>query len=226
MRNILLELFPWELQLPCAPLTLKQDVAVCPEGADHDSGPVCARAAIASTCRAAGTSATAKIRSASGRSVAGRPGGLGARPNIARTPRLNAATPRRNESTVDGRRPRPRPLRTQTLPRAWSRSRKFFPLPICDRPGCYERPVSSARNPAHYCCVACRQAVRNVQDRERKWLSRGTLDGRKKRAHEYRAARQSRSPQLGQTSATRPGAAASGMSDSVRACRSSIIACS
>ncbi len=47
--------------------------------------------------------------------------------------------------------------------------------------------MTSSRNPARYCCAACRQAVRNVQDRERKWLSRGTSDGRKKRAIEYRA---------------------------------------
>jgi hypothetical protein len=52
--------------------------------------------------------------------------------------------------------------------------------------------VSSPRNPARYCGPACRQAVRNVQDRERKWLPRGTLDGRKKRAIEYQAARRRR----------------------------------
>ena len=75
---------------------------------------------------------------------------------------------------------------------AWSRSRTFFSPPFCDRPGCHEPPVTSVRNPARYCCPACRQAVRNVQDRERKWLSRGTLDGRKKRAYEYQAARQRR----------------------------------
>ena len=71
---------------------------------------------------------------------------------------------------------------------AWSRSSNFFSLPLCDRPGCHEHPVDSARNLARYCCPACRQAVRNVRDRERKWLSRGTLDGRKKRIIEYQAA--------------------------------------
>ena len=54
--------------------------------------------------------------------------------------------------------------------------------------------MTSLRNPARYCCPACRQAVRNVQDRERKWLARGTLDGRKKRAIEYQAARRRRVP--------------------------------
>ena len=52
--------------------------------------------------------------------------------------------------------------------------------------------MNSARNPARYCGPACRQAVRNVLDRERKWLSRGTFDGRKKRAIEYQAARRRR----------------------------------
>ena len=80
---------------------------------------------------------------------------------------------------------------------AWSRSRNFFSPPLCDRPGCHEPPVSSPRNPARYCCPACRQAVRNVQDRERKWLSRGTLDGRKKRAIEYQAARRRRALRQG-----------------------------
>ncbi len=72
---------------------------------------------------------------------------------------------------------------------AWSRSRKFFSLPLCSRPGCQEHPVNSPRNLARYCCRACRQAVRNVLDRERKWLSRGTLDGRNKRDIEYESAR-------------------------------------
>ena len=71
---------------------------------------------------------------------------------------------------------------------AWSHGRKFFSPPLCNRPGCHEHPARSTRNPARYCCPACYQAVRNVQDRERKWLSRGTLDGRKKRAIEYQAA--------------------------------------
>jgi hypothetical protein len=53
--------------------------------------------------------------------------------------------------------------------------------------------VISSRNPARFCCAACRQAVRNVLDRERKWHSRSTLDGQKKRSIEYEAARLFRS---------------------------------
>ena len=107
---------------------------------------------------------------------------------------------------------------------AWSRSRKFFSLPLCDRPGCHEPPVTSLRNPARYCCPACRQAVRNVQDRERKWLSRGTLDGRKKRAIEYQAARRHRSPRRRNTAAQRRRGHLRS-DDSSRLRRSSIIAC-
>ena len=76
---------------------------------------------------------------------------------------------------------------------AWSRSKSFFSNSLCARPGCYEPPATSIRNPARYCCATCRQAVRNVLDRERKWRSRGTSAGQAKRACEYEAARQERS---------------------------------
>jgi len=69
----------------------------------------------------------------------------------------------------------------------------IFSTPLCARPGCQERPLNSIRNPARYCCAACRQAVGNVLDRERKSRSRGTLPGRRKRASEYQAARVQRS---------------------------------
>jgi hypothetical protein len=69
---------------------------------------------------------------------------------------------------------------------------EFFSRSLCDRPGCHEPRVISPRNPARFCCAACRQAVRNVLDRERKWRSRGTLDGRTKRSIEYHAARELR----------------------------------
>src|SRR5262249_44921860 len=80
-------------------------------------------------------------------------------------------------------------LRNQDLRRRVVTQQNFFPGPLCDRPGCYEPPVISPRNPARYCGPACRHAVRNVLDRERKWLLRGTLEGRKKRAFEYQAPR-------------------------------------
>ena len=62
-------------------------------------------------------------------------------------------------------------------------------IPLCDRPGCHEPPLKSGRNQAHYCCSACRQAVRRVLDRERKWRFRSTFQGRCAREQEYKAAR-------------------------------------
>ena len=80
----------------------------------------------------------------------------------------------------------------------------FFSLPLCDRPGCHEHPVNSPRNLARYCCPNCRQAVRNVLDRERKWHSRGTLDGRKKRGIAYQAAQARRAFRQGRASVPLP----------------------
>lgn len=54
---------------------------------------------------------------------------------------------------------------------AWSRS-KAIPGDFCSRPGCYEPLPSDSRAPARYCGGDCRQAVRRVRDRERKWLIR------------------------------------------------------
>ena len=134
---------------------------------------------------------TARSQSASGKSAAGRR--LAARPDAARTSWSRPATPRTRNSAASEPRSRPKPLRTRTLRPRVVTHKKIFPHPLCDRPGCYQSPVSSSRNPARYCCAACRQAVRNVLDRERKWLARGTWDGRKKRAIEYQAARRNRS---------------------------------
>jgi hypothetical protein len=55
--------------------------------------------------------------------------------------------------------------------RAWSRG-KNIPAEFCDRPGCYEPLPEDSRAPARYCGPDCRQAVRQVRDRERKWLAR------------------------------------------------------
>lgn len=74
---------------------------------------------------------------------------------------------------------------------AWSRS-KNNSCPFCDRPGCYEVPRPSSRCAARYCGDECRQAVRRVCDRERKWLSRKTPAGRFKRRLEYQARRLAR----------------------------------
>jgi hypothetical protein len=80
----------------------------------------------------------------------------------------------------------------------------FLPTPLCARPGCHEPPLKSVRNPACYCSRACRQAVRRVLDRERKWRSRGTFRGRRQRAQEYAAARARRCQQNHRSARARP----------------------
>lgn len=65
----------------------------------------------------------------------------------------------------------------------------FPPTPMCNRPGCHEPVAKSGRNQPRYCCSACREAVRQVRDREHKWRIRGTFRGRRARAREYEAAR-------------------------------------
>ena len=190
--NILPELFPREWPLPWAPLTLRNNTTVCPEGGDLAHGSACAKVADASTSRDAGTSATARSQSASGKSAAGRR--LAARPDAARTSMVKTRHAQAEKQRRQRAKVAPKAIENPDVaPARGHAARKFFPLPICDRPGCYQPPVSSPRNPARYCGAACRQAVRNVLDRERKWLARGTLDGRKKRAIAYQAARRNRS---------------------------------
>jgi hypothetical protein len=73
---------------------------------------------------------------------------------------------------------------------------------FCGRTGCYEPLRVSLRTPASYCGPACRTAVRRVRDRERKWLSRMTFAGRRKRRGEYEAARRRRVDQSGDVRGT------------------------
>jgi hypothetical protein len=74
-------------------------------------------------------------------------------------------------------------------------AKTFSPTPLCDRPGCHEPPPKSDRSQARYCCAACRQALRRVRDRERKWQVRGTFQGQRARQREYQAARARRQAQ-------------------------------
>lgn len=77
---------------------------------------------------------------------------------------------------------------------AWSRS-KNKSADFCDRVGCYEPLRPSSRAAARYCGDACRQAMRQVVDRERKWLRRNTYVGHFKRKLEYQQARRQRTGQ-------------------------------
>jgi hypothetical protein len=79
----------------------------------------------------------------------------------------------------------------------------FSATPICARPGCHEPPVKSGRSQGRYCCRACRQAVRRVVERERKWRLRGTFRGRRLREQEYQASRVRRRTEPGNTNNAR-----------------------
>ncbi len=75
----------------------------------------------------------------------------------------------------------------------------FSPTSLCDRPGCHEPVPKTGRSQARYCCETCREAVRRVRDRERKWQFRGTFRGRQARQREYQAARARRGKQQPET---------------------------
>lgn len=155
--------------------------------ADLGRGFACARGVDKSTSRGAGISATARMRNAcawfvAGRRRSGRPGG-------GRMKRPKSSIPRLSVRAVSV------PLLCRNHPNLWKLRRrvvtqqKFFAPFLCDRPGCHEAPPKSGRTQARYCCSMCRQAVRRVRDRERKWHWRGTFRGRRLRAQEYQAAR-------------------------------------
>jgi hypothetical protein len=101
---------------------------------------------------------------------------------------------RRREET-QARPPKPSPpVSSEPTPidapasRAWSRSKKY-PDNFCDRPGCFDPVRPSRRAPARYCGDACRQAVRRVRNRERKWKKRNraaTASGRSRTVRSYR----------------------------------------
>lgn len=81
----------------------------------------------------------------------------------------------------------------ETTSRAWSRS-KNNSQDLCCRPGCYEAPRPSHRVPSRYCGDDCRQAIRRVRDRERKWLSRNRVAACHKRGNGRKTAPQTSQP--------------------------------
>jgi hypothetical protein len=96
---------------------------------------------------------------------------------------------RRQRTISSPQAPQPPPL----APARGHAAKIFSPGPVCDRPGCHEPAPKVGRSQASYCCPACREAVRRVRDRERKWEWRGTFQGRQARSQEYKAARTRRS---------------------------------
>jgi hypothetical protein len=101
----------------------------------------------------------------------------------------------------------PQPLSATPLPQRVVTQQEVFDHTLCDRPGCHEAPPKRGRNQARYCCAACRQALRRVLDRERKWRIRGTFRSRRLRAQEYQAAHKrggARQPDTTSTTPSRP----------------------
>ena len=102
----------------------------------------------------------------------------------------------------DRRRRVPKPLPAGESPSAetappyspWSRSKKFFPHRLCNRPGCYEPPRDYPWSPSLYCGEKCHKAMRRVKDRERELLRRKTKAGKQKRRLEYQALARKRLP--------------------------------
>jgi hypothetical protein len=79
--------------------------------------------------------------------------------------------------------------KSEVAPARGHAAKILWPMVLCARPGCHATLLKSGRHQACYCSAACRQAVRRVLDRERKWLRRGTFQGRHAREREYQAAR-------------------------------------
>ena len=118
--------FPWELQLPWAPLTLKYDAGARLERVDRGCGLASARGVIVSICRGVGTSVTVTIQIASSKSVVGRQ--RDAKPRIARTTRFDLAMPKQRKSAVSEPRLCPRSLTVPKLaPRVVTQQKIFSP---------------------------------------------------------------------------------------------------
>jgi hypothetical protein len=119
--------FPWEKHLPWALVRVRESTAARPEGADRARGIACAKVVGASISRGVGTSATARIRNAGGRSTAGKR--RGGKPDIASTPTSKPVTPRLRKSAASERSPRLRLLRTHEVTSARGHAAEiFFPL--------------------------------------------------------------------------------------------------
>ena len=170
-------------------------------------GSACAAGVTASTGPGGGISGIARTRSAGNSCAAGRPpsgsnSGVSSRKFVRRMRQ-------RSVSGVPGGVPQALTRRYALVTRerlpeekqdegrgAWSRS-KSFSAPFCDRPGCYDAVRESCRCQARYCSDGCRQALRRVRDRERKWLNRHTQGARSPRPPEYpagRSAQRARAP--------------------------------
>jgi hypothetical protein len=182
---------PWEFALPWNVAILLQSALPVRDG--RGPGCVCARVVGAGTSHGVGTSVTARTRNACGSFAAGRRRS-GKRAGARMMP-SKPFTPRRNVRAVSVPEFRRKQHVRAELQRRVVTQQKFFAHPLCARPGCYEPAPKLGCSQARYCGPDCCQAVRRVLDRERKWVWRGTFQGRRRRAQEYQAARARRCAQ-------------------------------
>jgi hypothetical protein len=108
--------------------------------------------------------------------------------------RQDDAAKAQHAQTQRARRQRPpsstqAPTHAEVTPARGHAAKIISPTPLCDRPGCHEPPAKALHPAACFCSRACRQAVQRVRDRERKWLWRGTFQGRQARKRHDAAAR-------------------------------------
>lgn len=170
--------------------SLLQSHIVPPDRVACLCGSACAKDAQGRSGLNVGTSVIARMRSVCASCASGRP--LSAKLEGGAHLRAAPATLARNGSGGNESSPQGKMFPGRLLRARVVTQQNFFALPLCHRPGCHDAPRLSVRTPARYCSQACCQAVRRVRDRESKWQWRGTLDGRAKRQHEYRATREPR----------------------------------
>ena len=148
-----------------------------------DSGGVCSRGARSPSGRPTprpGTVAPSAARRHGGGGDGG-PAGSTGRPPTARRNAGARAGGTGVAAPSGGVRPKPRrPIPRGRTPRAAVRRRRRGSAPAdesgffcCDRPGCEDHFVPSKRSPCQrFCSPACRQALRRVIERERRWRQR------------------------------------------------------
>ena len=137
--------FPWEKHLPWALVRVRKSTAARPEGADRARENACAKVVGVSISRGVGTSATARIRNAGGRSTAGKR--RGGKPDIASTPTSKPGTPRLRKSAASERSPRLRLLRAQSLRRRVVTGQKVFFHSVMRSAGLSRAPSELAPQP-------------------------------------------------------------------------------
>lgn len=137
--------FPWEKHLPWALVRVRESTATRPEGANRARGIACAKVVGASISRGVGTSATARIRNAGGRSTAGKR--RGGKPDIASTPTSKPGTRRLRKSAASERSPRLRLLRTERLRQRVVTRQKFFFHSVMRSAGLPRPPCELAPQP-------------------------------------------------------------------------------